>query len=53
MAFSDPITFAYDGANISLNNVSKGPYQAVYYGVATALAVTMTVKHTVDRKSVV
>lgn len=47
MAFSDPITFAYDGANISLNNVSKGPYQAVYYGVGTALAVTMTVKHTV------
>lgn len=47
MAFADPIVFAYDGANISLNLVSKDHYQAVYFGVGTALTVTMTIKHTI------
>jgi hypothetical protein len=47
MAFSDPITFAYDAGNITLNRVSSGNFQSVWFGVGTDLTVTMTIKHTV------
>jgi hypothetical protein len=47
MAFSDPITFAYDAGNITLNRVSNGSFSSVWYGVGTNLTVTMTIKHTV------
>jgi hypothetical protein len=47
MAFSDPITFAYDGANITLNRVSQSNYASIWYGVGTALSITLSLKHTV------
>jgi hypothetical protein len=47
MAFSDPITFAYDGGNVTLNRVSSGDYSSKYFGVGTNLTITLTVKHTV------
>jgi hypothetical protein len=45
MSFSDPITFAYDGGNISLNRVANGSFSSTYYGTGTNLTVTLTVKH--------
>jgi hypothetical protein len=47
MAFSDPITFAYDGGNITLNRVGQGNFSSQWYGTGTNLAITMSLKHTI------
>ncbi|YP_010771467.1 coat protein [ssRNA phage Zoerhiza.4_22] len=47
MAIGDPITFAYDGANITLNRTGWGSYSSVYEGVATGLALKLSFKHTI------
>lgn len=47
MALGDPLTFAYDAGNITLNRVNQDNFGAVYYGTGTNLTVTLTVKHTI------
>lgn len=47
MAFADPITFAYDGGNITLNRVASPDFGAVYYGTGTNLTINLTVKHNI------
>lgn len=47
MAISDPITFAYDAGNITLNRINQDSYGAVYYGEGTDKKLTLTVKHTI------
>jgi hypothetical protein len=47
MAIGDPITFAYDGGNITLNRTGWGSYSSTYEGVGTNLALKLSVKHTV------
>lgn len=46
MALGDPLTFAYDGGNVTLNRINQDNYGAVYYGEATDKKLTLTVKHT-------
>jgi hypothetical protein len=46
MAIGDPITFAYDGGNITLNRVDpNGSTGSRYWGVGTDKELTLTVKH--------
>lgn len=47
MAIGDPITFAYDGANVTLNRTGWGTYSSVYEGVATNLGLKLSFKHNV------
>lgn len=47
MAFSDPITFAFDGANYTLNRVGQSNYTSTWFGVGTNLQINLTLKHTV------
>lgn len=47
MAFADPLTFAYDAGNVTLNRVNQDNFGAVYYGVGTNLTITLTIKHTI------
>jgi hypothetical protein len=47
MAFTDPITFAYDGGNVTLNRVGQGNFTSSWYGIGTNLTITLTIKHTV------
>lgn len=47
MAFADPLTFAYDAGNITLNRINQDNYGAVYYGTGTNLTISLTVKHTI------
>lgn len=47
MAFADPLTFAYDGGNVTLNRVNQDNFGSVYRGSGTNLKVTLTIKHTI------
>jgi hypothetical protein len=47
MAITDPLTFAYDSGNITLNRINQDNYGSVFYGTGTDLAVTLTFKHTI------
>lgn len=47
MALSDPLTFAYDAGNITMNRINQDNYGAVYYGEGTDVKLTLTVKHTI------
>lgn len=47
LALGDPLTFAYDGANVTLNRVNQDNFGAVYYGTGTNFTITLTVKHTI------
>jgi len=47
MAIGDPITFAYNGANITLNRTGWGTYSSVYEGEATDLKLKLSFKHNV------
>lgn len=50
MAISDPITFAYDGGNITMNRINQDNYGAEYYGEGTNLKLTLTIKHTIPAR---
>lgn len=47
MAFADPLTFAYDAGNITLNRMAPVGNATVYFGYGTNLTVTLTIKHNI------
>lgn len=47
MAFADPLTFAYDAGNITLNRLAPVGNATVYFGYGTNLTVTLTIKHNI------
>jgi hypothetical protein len=50
MAIGDPITFAYDGGNITLNKVDpNGDPGSKYWGVGTNMELTLSIRHRVPK----
>lgn len=50
MAISDPITFAYDSGNITMNRINQDNYGAVYYGEGTNLKFYLRISHTIPAR---
>lgn len=50
MAYSDPLSFSYNGASVTMNRINQDNYGAVYYGEATDRKLTLTVKHTIPSR---
>jgi hypothetical protein len=47
MAFADPLTYAYDGGNVTLNRMAPINNATIYFGAGTNLTITLTIKHTI------
>jgi hypothetical protein len=47
MAIADPLTFAYDSGNVTLNRTGVNNNSTIYFGAGTNLTITLTIKHTI------
>jgi hypothetical protein len=50
MAFSDPITLAWDAGTVTMNRINQDNFGAVYYGTSGVRRFTLTVKHTIPSR---
>jgi hypothetical protein len=46
----EAITFAYNAGNVTLNRIQNDGYGSVYFGEATDMKLTLTVKHTIPAR---
>jgi len=49
MAIADPITFAWNATNVTLNRINQDGYGSVYYGELSPRKFTLEVKQTIPK----